>query len=152
MLIIVMFLDNSKFCWRIVKMLMNYGVKVKVLDKFGWLVLLWVCFLGWEDMVKLFFSYFEVDFVLESIDFEGNINLMLVSMLGNVNIVKIILKVFRRNRFDVNRVNNCGKSVLKIVYSKKFMDCVEVFLNEGYVILCVDEINLLWDVFSVLLG
>lgn len=116
-------------------MLLNYGVKIKLLDKFSCLVLLWVCFMGREDMVKLFFSYFEVDFVLGSVDIEGNMNLILVSMFGNINIIKMIFKVFRRNRLDVNKVNECGKSVLIVVYENEFMDCVEVFLNEGYVIL-----------------
>ena len=121
-LITAMFLDNSKLRRRTAKMLMNYGAKVKVLDKFGRSALSWACLLGREDMVKLFFSHPEVDLALESIDSEGNTNLMLASMSGNVNIVKTISKVFRRNRLDVNRVNNRGKSALKIAYSKKYKD------------------------------
>ena len=151
-LIRAMFLDNSKLRGRTAKMLMNYGAKVKVLDKFGRSALSWACLLGREDMVKLFFSHPEVDLALESIDSEGNTNLMLASMSGNVNIVKTISNVFRRNRFDVNRVNNQGKSALKIAYSKKFTDCAEVLLNEGHATPCADETNLLRDAFSGSLG
>jgi len=151
-LIRAMFLDNIKLRRRTAKMLMNYGAKVKLLDKFGRSALSWACLLGREDMVKLFFSHPEVDLALGSIDCEGNTNLILASMSGNVNIVKTISKVFRRNRLDVNRVNNRGKSALKIAYSKKFTDCAEVLLNEGHVTPCADETNLLRDAFSVSTG
>ncbi|KAJ7390244.1 Ankyrin repeat [Desmophyllum pertusum] len=151
-LIRVMFLDNSKLRRRTAKMLMNYGAKVKVLDKFGRSALSWACLMGREDMVKLFFSNPEVDLALGSIDSEGNTNLMLASMSGNVNIVKTISKVFRRNRLDVNRVNNRGKSALTIAYGKQFTDCAEVLLNEGHVTPCVYETNLLRDAFSAAIG
>ena len=151
-LIRAMFLDNSKLRRRTAKMLLNYGAKIKLLDKFGRSALSWACFLGREDMVKLFFSHPELDLALGSIDSEGNTNLMLASMCGNVNIVKTISKVFRRNRLDVNRVNNRGKSALKIAYSKQFMDCAEVLLNEGHATPCTNDTNLLRDAFSAAMG
>ncbi|KAL9956236.1 hypothetical protein ACROYT_G037684, partial [Oculina patagonica] len=151
-LIRAMFLDNSKLRRRSAKMLMNYGAKVKLLDKSNRSALSWACLLGREDMVKLFFSHPELDLALGSIDSEGNTNLMLASMSGNVNIVKTISKVFRRNRLDVNRVNNRGKSALKIAYSKQFTDCAEVLLNEGHATPCSSETNLLRDAFSAAIG
>ena len=141
-LIRAMFLENTKLRRRTAKMLLNYGAKVKLLDKFGRSALSWACVLAREDMIKLFFSYPEVDLVLGSIDTDGNTNLMLACMSGNVNIVKTISRIFRRNRLDVNRVNNQGKSALTIAYGQEFTECVEVLLNEGHVISCGYETNL----------
>ena len=97
-LIRAMFLDNTKLRRRTAKMLLSYGAKVKLLDKLGRTALSWACIFGHEDMVKLFFSHPEVDLALGSVDMDGNTNLMLACMSGNVNIVKTISKVFRRNR------------------------------------------------------
>lgn len=146
-LIRTMFLDNVKLRRRTAKMLLNYGAKVKLLDKSGRSALSWACMLGREDMIKLFFSHPEVDLALGNIDADGNTNLMLACMSGNVNIVKTILRVFRRNRLDVNRINNQGKSALNIAYGKQFVDCVDVLLNEGHVISCGYETNLMRDSF-----
>lgn len=151
-LIRAMFLDNTKLRRRTTKMLLNYGAKIKLLDKFGRSALSWACMLGREDMVKLFFSHPEVDLALSSVDVDGNTNLMLACMSGNVNIVKTISKVFRRNRLDVNRVNNRGKNALAIAYGEEFADCVEVLLNEGHVIPCAFETNLMRDAFSAGIG
>ena len=147
-----MFLENNKLRRRTAKMLMNYGAKVKLLDKFGRSALSWACLMGREDMVKLFFGHPEVDLALGSIDSEGNTNLMLASMSGNVNIVRTISKVFRRNRLDVNRANKRGKSALTIAYEKEFMECAEVLLNEGHVTPCSYNINLPRDAFSAAVG
>lgn len=147
-LIRAMFLENTKLRRRTAKMLLNYGAKVKLLDKFGRSALSWACVLGREDMTKLFFSHPEVDLALGSIDADGNTNLMLACMSGNVNIVKTISRVFRRNRLDVNRVNNHGKNALAIAHGKEFADCVEVLLNEGHVTPYAYESNLLRDAVS----
>lgn len=147
-LIRAMFLENAKLRRRTAKMLLNYGAKAKLLDKFGRSALSWACMLARDDMIKLFFSHPEVDLALGSIDTDGNTNLMLACMSGNVNIVKTISRVFRRNRLDVNRVNNQGKSALTIAYGQEFTECVEVLLNEGHVISCGYETNLTRDASS----
>lgn len=151
-LIRAMFLDNMKLRRRTAKMLLSYGAKVKLLDKFGRTALSWACIFGHEDMVKLFFSHPEVDLALGSVDMDGNTNLMLACMSGNVNIVKTISKVFRRNRLDVNRVNNRGKSALAIAHENEFADCVEVLLNVGHVTSRALETYFLRDAYSAGIG
>lgn len=147
-LIRAMFLENSKLRRRTAKMLLNYGAKIKLLDKFSRSALSWACLMGREDMVKLFFSYPEVDLALDSVDTEGNTNLILASMSGNINIIKMISKVFRRNRLDVNKVNERGKSALTVAHENEFTDCAEVLLNEGHATPYSYQINLPRDAFS----
>lgn len=147
-LIRAMFLENSKLRRRTAKMLLNYGAKIKLLDKFSRSALSWACLMGREDMVKLFFSYPEVDLALGSVDTEGNTNLILASMSGNINIIKMISKVFRRNRLDVNKVNERGKSALTVAHENEFTDCAEVLLNEGHATPYSYQINLPRDAFS----
>lgn len=147
-LIRAMFLENSKLRRRTAKMLLNYGAKIKLLDKFSRSALSWACLMGREDMVKLFFSYPEVDLALGCVDTEGNTNLILASMSGNINIIKTISKVFRRNRLDVNKVNERGKSALTVAHENEFTDCAEVLLNEGHATPYSYQINLPRDAFS----
>lgn len=151
-LIRAMFLENPKLRRRTAKMLLNFGAKVKLLDKSGRSALSWACLLGREDMVKLFFGHPEVDLALGSIDTDGNTNLMLACMSGNVNIVQLISKVFRRNRLDANRTNNRGKNALTIAHGKEFADCVEVLLNEGHVTPCAYETSLMREALSAGIG
>ena len=136
-LIKAMFLENPKVRRKTAKMLINYEAKAKLLDKYGRSAVSWACLLGREDMVKLFFSQPELDVALGNLDVDGNTNLILASMSGNVSIVRTMSKYFRKNRLDVNRVNKHGQSALAAAYMHEFPDCAEVLLHEARATPCV---------------
>lgn len=147
-LIRAMFLDDIKLRRRIAKVLLNYGAKVKLFDDLGRSALSWACMLGREDMVTLFFSLPKVDLALENVDINGNTNLMLACMSGNVNIVETLSRAFRTNRLDVNKVNNQGESALTIAHENEFGDCLGILLNEGHVKSFSHETKIMRDVHS----
>ena len=128
------FLEDAKFRKGVAKLLINYGAKVKVVDKQGRTPLSWACLLGRNDMLKLFLSNPQLHLALDSVDREGNSNLQLACMSGNANVVETMARNFRRNRLDVNRKNNKGESALALCYKRGFLICADVLLNEGHVI------------------
>ncbi|XP_032228009.2 ankyrin repeat and SOCS box protein 3 [Nematostella vectensis] len=132
-LIRAVFLENAKLRRISLKMLVNYGAKVKITDKTGRSALSWACYHGREDVLRIFQGNPQLDLDLGSIDNQGNTNLILACMSGNAKIVTLIARAFRRNRFDVNRRNNAGESAMSLVRQLGYKDLVDVLLDVAHV-------------------
>lgn len=140
-------LDNTKLRRINTKLLISYGAKVKIPDHLGRTALSWACILGRENSLKIFQSNPELDLAYDSVDKEGNTNLLLACMSGNPNIVTNIAEAFRRNRLDVNRKNLQGENALSYVLKQGDHRLGDILLDVAHVTRCVNP-SILRDILS----
>lgn len=129
------FLEDPKLRRICTSMLVSYGAKVKVADNMKRTALSWACLLGRENSLKIFQSNPELDLAYDSVDVDGNTNLLLACMSGKANIVKVIARRFRRNRLDVNRKNNQGDTALSVAIRQRNRDIVLILVDVANVTL-----------------
>lgn len=127
------FLEDRKLRRICTTMLVNYGSKVKVADNMKRTALSWACLLGRENSLKIFQSNPELDLAYDSVDTDGNTNLLLACMSGNANIVRTIARSFRRNRLDVNRKNDQGDTALSVALRQQNREIVVLLLEVAHV-------------------
>lgn len=127
------YLEDSRLRRICTSMLINYGAKVKVADHMKRTALSWACLLARENSLKIFQSKPELDLAYDSVDADGNTNLLLACMSGNVNVVKTIAKSFHRNRLDVDRRNNQGETALSVAVKQDNRDMIVVLIDIAHV-------------------
>lgn len=140
-------LDSTKLRRINTKLLISYGAKVKIADHIGRTALSWACLLGRENSLKIFQSNPEVDLAYDSVDKEGNTNLLLACMSGNANVVMNIAQAFRRNRLDVNRKNLQGENALSYVIKQGDDRLADILLDVAHATRCVNP-STLQDILS----
>jgi ankyrin repeat protein len=135
-------LENTKLRRINSKMLINYGAKVKIADHLGRTALSWACLLGRENSLRIFQSNPELDLAYDSVDKEGNTNLLLACISGNAHVVTNIAKAFHRNRLDVNRKNNQGESALSLVLKEGNNHLADILLDIAHATRCANPLGL----------
>ncbi|XP_001624818.3 uncharacterized protein LOC5503881 [Nematostella vectensis] len=136
------FLKNPQTRQTILKLLLASGAKVNKRDHLGRSALLWACLQGLVDVVTSLVNDSQSEVDLNLTDNDGNTSLLLAVKSGNLEMVRLLLRLLRRSLSNnttsfIHRCNNRGISPLLAAFLRGDKDCARVLVQGGAQVSCV---------------
>ena len=125
----VCFLDDEERGFGLAKMLLENGAKLDFQDEQGLTALSYACILKRKKLVTLFLQF--VDYNLNASDQDANTALFHAITVGDLSIVKMIVKKLKYYGLSVDTLNNKGETPLIHALKIGHAQCADVLIEEG---------------------
>ena len=125
----VCFLDDEERGFGLAKMLLENGAKLDFQDEQGLNALSYACILKRKKLVTLFLQF--VDYNLNATDQDANTALFHAITVGDLSIVKTIVKKLKYYGLSVDTLNNKGETPLIHALKIGHAQCADVLIEEG---------------------
>jgi len=125
----VCFLDDEERAFGLAKMLLENGAKLDFQDEKGLTALSYACILKRKKLVTLFLQF--VDYNLNAADQDANTALFHAITVGDLSIVKMIVKKLKYYGLSVDTLNNKGETPLIYALKIGHAQCADVLVEEG---------------------
>lgn len=125
----VCFLDDEERGFGLAKMLLENGAKLDFQDEQGLNALSYACILKRKKLVNLFLQF--VDYNLNATDQDANTALFHAITVGDLSIVKTIVKKLKYYGLSVDTLNNKGETPLIHALKIGHAQCADVLIEEG---------------------
>lgn len=125
----VCFLDDEERGFGLAKMLLENGAKLDFQDEQGLTALSYACILKRKKLVTLFLQF--VDYNLNAADQDANTALFHAITVGDLSIVKTIVKKLKYYGLSVDTLNNKGETPLIHALKIGHAQCADVLIEEG---------------------
>ena len=125
----VCFLDDEDGAFGLAKMLLENGAKLDFQDEQGLTALSYACILKRKRLVTLFLQF--VDYDLNAVDKDANTALFHAITVGDLSIVKMIVKKLKYFGLSVDTLNNKGETPLIHALKIGHVQCADVLIEEG---------------------
>ena len=116
---------------KLIRILLSKGAGVGNVDVFGRNVLMWACFLGKVDVVKILFDHCLMDIDFNCVDHHGNTALHYVSSAGHFGLTTMLVEAMKRFGISVDRRNKLGVTPFLEATKHGKEQCARVLLNSG---------------------
>lgn len=125
----VCFLDDEEKAFGLAKMLLENGATLDFQDEQGLTALSYACILKRKKLVTLFLQF--VDYNLNATDQDANTALFHAITVGDLSIVKMIVKKLKYYGLSVDTQNNKGETPLIHALKLGHAQCADVLIEEG---------------------
>ena len=125
----VCFLDDEEKAFGLAKMLLENGATLDFQDEQGLTALSYACILKRKRLVTLFLRF--VDYNLNATDRDANTALFHAITVGDLSIVKMIVKKLKYYGLSVDTQNNKGETWLIHALKIGHAQCADVLIEEG---------------------
>ena len=116
---------------KIVKILLEHGARVNVVDREGKTALMWACIRGQENVVRKILDSSLLDLDLNRGDKFGNTALFYAASSGQVNTVKMLVTALKRFGLDIDKKNAQGMTPILQATKQGHDTCAQVLMTEG---------------------
>lgn len=117
--------------YKIVKILLEHGARVNVVDREGKTALMWACVRGQENVVRKILDASLLDLDLNGGDKFGNTALFYAASSGQVNTVKMLVTALKRFGLDIDKKNAQGMTPILEATKQGHDACAQVLMTEG---------------------
>ena len=117
--------------YKIVKVLLEHGARVNVVDREGKTALMWACIRGQEEIVRKILDVSVLDLDLNRADKYGNTALFYAAASGQVNTVKRLITALKRFGLDIDKKNTQGMTPILEATKRGHDSCAQVLITEG---------------------
>lgn len=125
----VCFLDDEDKAFGLAKMLLENGAKLDFQDAQGLTALSYACILKRKKLVRLFLRL--VDYNLNAVDRDANTPLFHAVTVGDLSVVKMLVKKLKYYRLSVDMQNHKGETPLIHALKMGNMEAAEMLIREG---------------------
>ena len=125
----VCFLDDEEKALGLAKMLLKNGADLNFQDEQGLITLSYACILKRKKLVALFLQY--VDYDLNAVDRDGNTALFHAITVGDISIVKMIVKKLKYYALSVDTQNSKGETPLIHALKVGHAQCADILIEDG---------------------
>lgn len=117
--------------YKIVKILLEHGARVNIVDREGKTALMWACIRGQEHVVRKILDASLLDLDLNGGDKYGNTALFYAASSGQVNTVKRLVTALKRFGLDIDKKNAQGMTPILEATKQGHDECAQVLMTEG---------------------
>lgn len=117
--------------YKIVKILLEHGARVNLVDREGRTALMWACIRGQENVVRKILDVSILDLDLNGGDKYGNTALFYAASTGQVNTVKPLIMALKRFGLDIDKKNAQGMTPILEATKQGHDECAQVLMTEG---------------------
>lgn len=117
--------------YKIVKVLLEHGARVNVVDREGKTALMWACIRGQEEIVRNILDVSILDLDLNRADKYGNTALFYAAASGQVDTVKRLITALKRFGLDIDKKNTQGMTPILEATKRGHDSCAKVLITEG---------------------
>lgn len=125
----VCFLDDEDKAFGLAKMLLENGAKLDFQDAQGLTALSYACILKRKKLVRLFLRL--VDYNLNAADRDANTPLFHAVTVGDLSVVKMLVKKLKYYHLSVDMQNHKGETPLIHALKMGNMEAAEMLIREG---------------------
>lgn len=125
----VCFLDDEDKAFGVAKMLLENGAKLDFQDAQGLTALSYACILKRKKLVRLFLRL--VDYNLNAVDRDANTPLFHAVTVGDLSVVKMLVKKLKYYHLSVDMQNHKGETPLIHALKTGNMEAAEMLIQEG---------------------
>lgn len=117
--------------YKIVRILLEHGARVNIVDREGRTALMWACIRGQENVVRKILDISILDLDLNAGDKYGNTALFYAASCGQVNTVQQLVKALKRFGLDIDKKNTHGITPFLEATKRGHDECAKVLMTEG---------------------
>ena len=117
--------------YKIVKILLDHGARVNIVDREGRTALMWACIRGLENVVRKILDASILDLDLNGGDRYGNTALFYAAASGQVNTVKRLVTALKRFGLNIDKKNGQGMTPILEATKRGHDACAQVLMTEG---------------------
>ena len=117
--------------YKIVRILLEHGARVNIVDREGRTALMWACIRGQENVVRKILDVSILDLDLNAGDRYGNTALFYAASCGQVNTVQQLVKALKRFGLDIDKKNAQGITPFLEATKQGHDECAQFLMTEG---------------------